>query len=151
MEAFAGIVHAGKAHYIGVSEWRPQEIRAAAELARELKIRLVSNQPQYSMLWRVIESEIVPLCEELGIGQVVWSPLAQGLLTGKRAFIVVSKEVALHKTPTASAEVVAMLEPEVVGEIRSCVGEWCRVRASGISGWLERTDIWGVYKSEPID
>lgn len=77
--------------------------------------------------------------------------LYQGLLTGKRAFIVVSKDVALHKTPVTSAEVMAVLKPEVVGEIRSCVGEWCRVRVSGISGWLERTDIWGVYKTEPID
>ncbi|MER5409343.1 aldo/keto reductase family protein [Streptomyces sp. NPDC002769] len=83
MEALADVVHAGKAHYIGVSEWKPQEIRAAAQLARELKIRLVSNQPQYSLLWRVIEPEIVPVCQELGIGQIVWSPLAQGVLTGK--------------------------------------------------------------------
>ncbi|MDX2937819.1 aldo/keto reductase family protein [Streptomyces ipomoeae] len=83
MEALADVVHAGKAHYIGVSEWKPQEIRAAAQLARELRIRLVSNQPQYSLLWRVIEPEIVPVCQELGIGQIVWSPLAQGVLTGK--------------------------------------------------------------------
>jgi aryl-alcohol dehydrogenase-like predicted oxidoreductase len=83
MHAFADIVHAGKAHYIGVSEWRAEEIRAAHELARELKIQIVSNQPQYSMLWRVIEAEVVPTCEELGIGQIVWSPLAQGVLTGK--------------------------------------------------------------------
>jgi aryl-alcohol dehydrogenase-like predicted oxidoreductase len=83
MQAFADIVHAGKALYIGVSEWKASEIRAAHELARELKIQLVSNQPQYSMLWRVIESEVVPTCEELGIGQVVFSPIAQGVLTGK--------------------------------------------------------------------
>ncbi|MEV0648350.1 aldo/keto reductase family protein [Phytomonospora sp. NPDC050363] len=83
MEAFADIVHAGKAHYIGVSEWRAEEIRAAHALARELKIQLVSSQPQYSMLWRVIESEVVPTSEELGIGQIVWSPIAQGVLTGK--------------------------------------------------------------------
>jgi aryl-alcohol dehydrogenase-like predicted oxidoreductase len=83
MEAFADVVHSGKAHYIGVSEWRAEQIRAAHELARELKIHLVSSQPQYSMLWRVIEAEVVPTCEELGIGQIVWSPLAQGVLTGK--------------------------------------------------------------------
>jgi aryl-alcohol dehydrogenase-like predicted oxidoreductase len=83
MEAFADIVHSGKAHYIGVSEWRADEIRAAHELARELRIPLASNQPQYNMLWRVIEAEVVPTCEELGIGQVVWSPIAQGALTGK--------------------------------------------------------------------
>ena len=78
MEAFADVVHSGKAHYIGVSEWRAEEIRAAHQLARELRIPLVSNQPQYNMLWRVIEAEVVPTCEELGIGQIVWSPIAPG-------------------------------------------------------------------------
>ncbi|MXG92172.1 aldo/keto reductase family protein [Nocardioides flavescens] len=83
MEAFADVVRAGKALYIGVSEWRAEEIRAAHALARELRIPLVSNQPQYNMLWRVIEAEVVPACEELGIGQIVWSPILQGVLTGK--------------------------------------------------------------------
>ncbi|MDT0529371.1 aldo/keto reductase family protein [Micromonospora sp. DSM 115977] len=83
MEAFADVVHSGKALYIGVSEWKASEIRAAHQLARELRIPLVSNQPQYSMLWRVIESEVVPTSEELGIGQIVWSPIAQGVLSGK--------------------------------------------------------------------
>jgi aryl-alcohol dehydrogenase-like predicted oxidoreductase len=83
MEAFADVVHSGRAHYIGVSEWRAEEIRAGHSLARELKIPLVSNQPQYNMLWRVIEPEVVPTCEELGMGQVVFSPIAQGILTGK--------------------------------------------------------------------
>jgi aryl-alcohol dehydrogenase-like predicted oxidoreductase len=85
MQAFADIVRAGKAHYIGVSEWTVEEIRAGAALARELGIPLVSNQPQYNLLWRVIEPEIVPTSEELGLGQIVWSPLAQGVLTGKYA------------------------------------------------------------------
>ncbi len=83
MEAFADVVRAGKALYIGVSEWRAEEIRAAHALARELRVPLVSNQPQYNLLWRVIEAEVVPTCEELGIGQIVWSPIAQGALTGK--------------------------------------------------------------------
>ncbi len=83
MEAFADVVHSGKAHYIGVSEWRAEQIREAHALARELRIPLVSNQPQYNMLWRVIEAEVVPTCEELGIGQIVWSPIGQGVLTGK--------------------------------------------------------------------
>ena len=83
MEAFADIVRAGKALYIGVSEWRAEEIRAGHALARELRIPLISNQPQYSMLWRVIEAEVVPTCDELGMGQIVWSPMAQGVLTGK--------------------------------------------------------------------
>jgi len=83
MEAFADVVRAGKALYIGVSEWRADELRAAHALARELRIPFVSNQPQYNMLWRVIETEVVPTSQELGIGQVVWSPIAQGVLTGK--------------------------------------------------------------------
>ena len=83
MEAFADVVRQGKALYIGVSEWTAEEIRDGHRLARELGIPLVSNQPQYNMLWRVIETEVVPTCEELGIGQIVWSPIAQGVLTGK--------------------------------------------------------------------
>ncbi|MGW0941069.1 aldo/keto reductase family protein [Streptomyces sp. NPDC002623] len=85
MEAFADVVHSGKAHYIGISEWTADQIRSAHALARELHIPLVSSQPQYSMLWRVIEDEVVPTCEELGLGQIVWSPIAQGVLTGKYA------------------------------------------------------------------
>ncbi|MEU1753827.1 aldo/keto reductase family protein [Micromonospora matsumotoense] len=83
MEAFADVVRAGKAHYIGVSEWKASQLREAHALARELRIPLVSNQPQYSMLWRVIETEVVPASEELGISQIVWSPMAQGVLSGK--------------------------------------------------------------------
>lgn len=83
MSAFADVVHSGKAHYIGVSEWTADQIRAAATLAEELKVPFISNQPQYSMLWRVIESEVVPASEEVGVGQIVWSPIAQGVLTGK--------------------------------------------------------------------
>ncbi|MDV9196282.1 aldo/keto reductase family protein [Streptomyces sp. Wh19] len=83
MEAFADVVRSGKALYIGVSEWTADQLRAAHGLARELRVPLISNQPQYSALWRVIESDVVPASEELGIGQIVWSPIAQGALTGK--------------------------------------------------------------------
>ncbi|MGY1844107.1 aldo/keto reductase family protein [Modestobacter sp. SYSU DS0875] len=83
MTAFADLVRQGKVLYLGVSEWRAEEIAAAAELARELKVPLISNQPQYSMLWRVIETEVVPTSEQEGLSQIVWSPLAQGVLTGK--------------------------------------------------------------------
>ncbi|MCX5345612.1 aldo/keto reductase family protein [Streptomyces atratus] len=83
MEAFADVVRSGKALYIGVSEWTADQLRAAHGLARELQVPLISNQPQYSALWRVIEGEVVPASEELGIGQIVWSPIAQGALTGK--------------------------------------------------------------------
>jgi aryl-alcohol dehydrogenase-like predicted oxidoreductase len=83
MEAFADVVRSGKALYIGVSEWTPDQLRAGHALARELRIPFVSNQPQYSALYRVIEDEVVPTSRELGISQVVFSPIAQGVLTGK--------------------------------------------------------------------
>ncbi len=83
MQAFADVVRAGKALYIGVSEWTADQIRAAHALAQDLHISLIASQPQYSMLWRVIEDEVVPTSEELGLGQIVWSPIAQGVLTGK--------------------------------------------------------------------
>jgi aryl-alcohol dehydrogenase-like predicted oxidoreductase len=85
MQAFADVVRAGKALYIGVSEWTAEQIRDAAALARELAVPLVSSQPQYSMLWRVIEAEVVPACQEQGLSQIVWSPVAQGVLSGKYA------------------------------------------------------------------
>ena len=84
LRAFDDLVRAGKVHYIGVSEWKASEIEAALTIAGEMGLdRIVSSQPQYSMLWRVIEGEVVPLCEREGIGQIVWSPIAQGVLTGK--------------------------------------------------------------------
>ncbi|MEK7292504.1 MAG: aldo/keto reductase family protein [Actinomycetota bacterium] len=83
MLAFADIVRQGKALYIGVSEWTAEQITRGAQLARELHVPFISNQPQYSMLWRVIEQEVVPACEHEGLSQIVWSPLAQGILTGK--------------------------------------------------------------------
>ncbi|SDK40996.1 Predicted oxidoreductase [Actinopolyspora mzabensis] len=83
MTAFADLVRQGKALYIGVSEWNAEQISRAAELARELRVPLVSNQPQYSMLWRVIESQVIPTSQREGLGQIVWSPIAQGALTGK--------------------------------------------------------------------
>jgi aryl-alcohol dehydrogenase-like predicted oxidoreductase len=83
MQAFADVVRSGKALYIGVSEWAPEQIRAGHELAQQLGISLISNQPQYNMLWRIIEDEVVPTCADLGLSQVVFSPIAQGVLTGK--------------------------------------------------------------------
>ena len=84
MRAFDDLVRAGKVLYVGVSEWRAEEIAAALRVAGELGLdRIVSNQPQYNMLWQVIEPEVVPLCEKEGIGQIVFSPIAQGVLTGK--------------------------------------------------------------------
>jgi aryl-alcohol dehydrogenase-like predicted oxidoreductase len=84
LRAFDDLVRQGKVHYIGVSEWTAEQIAEALRLADDMGFdRIVSSQPQYSLLWRVIEAEVVPLCQEEGIGQIVWSPLAQGVLTGK--------------------------------------------------------------------
>ena len=83
MVAFADLVRAGKVHYIGCSEWTAEQIRQGVAWAKELRIPFVSNQPQYSMVWRVIEGEVVPACRDLGVSQIVWSPLLQGVLTGK--------------------------------------------------------------------
>ncbi|MEI8056639.1 MAG: aldo/keto reductase family protein [Actinomycetes bacterium] len=84
MRAFDDVVRSGKALYIGVSEWDSDQIRRATEIAEQMGFdRLISNQPQYSMLYRVIEAEVVPTSVELGLGQIVWSPIAQGILTGK--------------------------------------------------------------------
>ena len=84
LRAFDDLVRQGKVLYIGVSEWRAEEISAALAIADRMGLdRLVSNQPQYNMLWRVIEAEVLPLCAKEGIGQIVWSPIAQGVLTGK--------------------------------------------------------------------
>jgi aryl-alcohol dehydrogenase-like predicted oxidoreductase len=83
MAAFADLVRMGKVLHVGVSEWTASQIEAAVKVARPLGLRLVSNQAQYSILWRVVEAEVLPTCARLGLGQVVFSPLAQGVLTGK--------------------------------------------------------------------
>lgn len=84
LSAFDDLIRQGKVHYIGFSEWTAQQISDALKIQDSRGYtRFVSSQPQYSMLWRVIESEVVPLSREKGIGQIVWSPIAQGALTGK--------------------------------------------------------------------
>ena len=84
LRAFDDLVRQGKVHYIGVSEWTAEQIADALRLADDMGFdRIISNQPQYSLLWRVIEAEVVPVCQKEGVGQIVWSPLAQGVLTGK--------------------------------------------------------------------
>ena len=86
LRAFDDLVRDGKVLYVGVSEWRADQVAAALTLADEMGFdRIISSQPQYSMLWRVIEAEVLPLCEHEGVGQIVWSPLAGGVLTGKYA------------------------------------------------------------------
>lgn len=84
LRAFDDLVRQGKVNYIGVSEWKAEHINEAVRIASDMGFdRIVSNQPQYNMLWRVIEAEVIPASEKAGIGQIVFSPLAQGVLTGK--------------------------------------------------------------------
>ncbi len=84
LRAFDDLVRQGKVHYVGVSEWTAEQIADALQLADEMGFdRIISNQPQYSLIWRVIEPEVIPLCEKEGVSQIVWSPLSQGVLSGK--------------------------------------------------------------------
>ena len=84
LHAFDDLIRQGKVLYAGVSEWKASQIQDAVTMQRELGYdRFVSSQPEYSMLWRVIEDQVVPTSKELGLSQIVWSPMAQGVLTGK--------------------------------------------------------------------
>ena len=120
LRAFDDLVRAGKVLYVGVSEWRAEEIRAALEIAEQMGLdRIVSNQPQYSMLWRVIEAEVVPECEAAGIGQVVWSPMAQGILTGKYLPGQPVPEGSRATDPTGSGFVSRWLRDDVLERVQN--------------------------------
>jgi aryl-alcohol dehydrogenase-like predicted oxidoreductase len=119
LSAFDDLVRQGKVLYVGVSEWRAEQIAAAVELAEELGFdRIVSNQPQYSMLWRVIEAEVIPECEADGIGQVVWSPIAQGVLTGKYLPGQPPPEGSRATDPTGSGFVSRFLDDDVLERVQ---------------------------------
>jgi aryl-alcohol dehydrogenase-like predicted oxidoreductase len=84
MEALTRAVHSGKVRYVGFSEWPAERIQAALDLAKSENVAtFVSSQPQYSLIWREPEHEVIPLCAANGISQIVWSPLGQGVLSGK--------------------------------------------------------------------
>ena len=114
MLAFADLVRQGKVLYVGVSEWTAEQITAGAKLARALNVPLVSNQPQYSMLWRVIEAEVIPVCEREGLGQIVWSPVAQGVLTGKYQPGQTPPEGSRATDPTGSSFISRLMSDEVL-------------------------------------
>jgi aryl-alcohol dehydrogenase-like predicted oxidoreductase len=119
MRAFDDLVRAGKVLYIGVSEWRADQIAAALKVAGELGLdRIVSNQPQYSMLWRVIEAEVIPLCEKEGIGQLVFSPIAQGVLTGKYTPGAAPPADSRATDPTGSNFIKRLLTDEVLTAVQ---------------------------------
>lgn len=118
MQAFADIVRAGKALYIGVSEWRAEQIEAAHKLSKEMGFQLISNQPQYSMLWRVIEAEVIPMSEKLGVSQIVWSPMAQGVLTGKYLPGQAAPEGSRGAHEKAGAQMDRLLRDEVLTQVQ---------------------------------
>jgi aryl-alcohol dehydrogenase-like predicted oxidoreductase len=118
MLAFADLVRQGKVLYVGVSEWTAEQITAGERLARELQVPLVSNQPQYSMLWRVIEAEVIPVCEREGLGQIVWSPVAQGVLTGKYQPGQTPPVGSRATDPAGSAVISRLMSDEVLSRVQ---------------------------------
>jgi aryl-alcohol dehydrogenase-like predicted oxidoreductase len=126
MQAFDDLVRQGKVHYIGVSEWSAEQIAEALRLADDMGLdRIVSNQPQYSLMWRVIEAEVVPLCESEGIGQIVWSPLAQGVLTGKYTAGVSAPPPGSRATGPEGGEMSWLLRDEVLEPV-AAYADLCR-------------------------
>ncbi len=119
MRVFDDLVRHGKVLYVGVSEWRAEEIADAMRIADQMGLdRIVSNQPQYNMIWRVIESEVVPLCEKEGIGQIVWSPIAQGALTGKYQPGAAPPAGSRATDPTGSGFIRRLLTDEILGRVQ---------------------------------
>ena len=127
LSAFDDLIRAGKVHYIGFSEWTAKQIAAALKI-QDVKgyNRFVSSQPQYSALWRVIEAEVVPLSEKEGIGQIVWSPMAQGVLTAVQNLKPIADEAGLTmsqlsvawvlQNPNVSSAIVGATKPSQVKE-----------------------------------
>ncbi|MDR0343495.1 MAG: aldo/keto reductase family protein [Nocardiopsaceae bacterium] len=118
LRAFDDLIRQGKVLYAGVSEWRADQIADAVRIAGELGLdRIVSNQPQYNMLWRVIEAEVLPLCEKEGIGQIVFSPIGQGVLTGKYSPGATPPAGSRAADPTGSGFIARMLDDEVLERV----------------------------------
>jgi aryl-alcohol dehydrogenase-like predicted oxidoreductase len=118
MRAFDDLVRQGKVHYIGVSEWSAAQIAEGLRIADEMGFdRIISNQPQYSLLWRVIEAEVVPLCEKEGIGQIVWSPLAQGVLSGKYLPGQAPPQGSRATAPEGAGEISWLMRDEVLDPV----------------------------------
>ena len=119
LRAFDDLVRQGKVLYVGVSEWRADQIAEAVRIADRMGFdRIVSNQPQYNMLWRVIETEVVPLCEKEGIGQIVFSPIAQGVLTGKYRPGTAPPEGSRATDPEGSGFISRLLRDDVLDRVQ---------------------------------
>ena len=140
LRAFDDLVRAGKVMYIGVSEWKASEIAQALHLADQMGLdKLVSNQPQYSALWRVIEGEVVPLCAREGVSQIVWSPIAQGVLTGKYLPGQPVPEGSRATDATGSGFMKSLLKDEVlerVQELKPLAAEAGMSMAQLAVGWV---------------
>ncbi|WP_371478896.1 aldo/keto reductase family protein [Kitasatospora sp. NBC_00315] len=119
LRAFDDVVRQGKALYVGVSEWTADQIRAAVRTAAALGLdRIVSNQPQYSLIQRAIEEEIVPLCTEAGIGQIAWSPLAQGVLTGKYLPGAPPPQGSRATDPAGRPRITPLLQDDILNRVQ---------------------------------
>jgi aryl-alcohol dehydrogenase-like predicted oxidoreductase len=159
LRAFDDLVRQGKVHYVGVSEWTAEQIEDGLRLADDMGFdRLVSNQPQYSMLWRVIEAEVVPLCQREGVSQIVWSPLAQGVLTGKYLPGGGSAPAGSRATGPEGGEMSWLLRDEVLEPVQT-YAELCREAgyspASVALAWVLRNEnvasaIVGASRPEQI-
>jgi aryl-alcohol dehydrogenase-like predicted oxidoreductase len=159
LRAFDDLVRQGKVHYIGVSEWTAEQIQDALRLADEMGFdRIISNQPQYSLIWRVIEAEVVPLSHKEGVGQIVWSPLAQGVLTGKYAPGESSPPAGSRATGPEGGEMSWLLRDEVLEPVQA-YAELCReagyTPASVALAWVLRNEnvssaIVGASRPEQI-
>ena len=116
--AFSDLVRQGKVLYIGVSEWNAEQIARGAALARELNVPFISNQPQYSALWRVIEEQVIPASKREGISQIVWSPIAQGVLTGKYKPGQQAPEGTRATDPTTKGAISRFMTDEVLTAVQ---------------------------------
>ncbi|MGJ8536697.1 MAG: aldo/keto reductase family protein [Parasphingopyxis sp.] len=116
MAALTDIVKAGKVRYIGFSEWEPDHIRAALDMAPDVE-KFVSSQPQYSLLWRRPEKAVIPLCRDNGISQIVWSPLGQGVLTGKYSADSPPPQDSRAASDDMGGFMERLMRPEVIGAV----------------------------------
>jgi aryl-alcohol dehydrogenase-like predicted oxidoreductase len=132
VEALQQVVASGKARFVGFSEWMPEQIQTAIDIAGP--DLFVSSQPQYSMLWRASEAEVFPLCAANGISQIVWSPLAQGLLTGKYR----PGQAPPADSRAASSEMGAFMAPLMSDEVLEAVD---RLRPIADQAGLSMTEM----------
>jgi aryl-alcohol dehydrogenase-like predicted oxidoreductase len=154
------LVRQGKVLYIGISEWTDDQISDALRIAGEMNLdRFVSNQPRYNMIQRRIEGRVIPLCEREGVGQVVFSPLAQGVLTGKYRFGDAPEEGTRAADPESNRFMQQLMNEEVlsaVDRLRSVASETGLSMPQLALAWVLRQDnvssaIIGASRPEQVD